>query len=96
MKADVEKSEAGLRGSLRSTLVWARGRLDNAGLVEEQRLEAEALALDVELVILLYLGESVSCPGRPLEGERVWAEAADRLRRQFALADRLSGEGGAG
>ena len=89
MSVDAERSGPGLRDSLLETLDWARARCGDETLREVQRLEAELLALDVEVTIILYLGESVSCPGRATEGARAWREAADRLRRQMALRKRL-------
>ena len=79
----------GLDHSLRSTLDWARGVGEECGVSEEERIRAQILALQVETAIVLYLGESVGCPGSRLSDEGAWQEAAYRLRRELELRARL-------
>ena len=89
MRAEADGSGGGLRDSLRATLGRAREKSADGGLAEAHRIEAELVALDVEVTIMLYLGEDVGCAGVAMEGERAWREAAERLRRQMTLRKRL-------
>ena len=65
---------SGLRADLRRTR-------DHARAVGDARLE-----LDVEITIILYLGEDPDT-GRELTLSDAWQLAADRIRRLLALDD---------